>query len=116
MAIPGYFIEIVSTRVFEAAARKLLTPEDRRAIELLLAAAPLQGALMKRTGGFRKMRFARPSRREGKSGGTRVIYYFRSRSQRVYLLDIYPKGEKVALTRSEENELRQIARLLDGEE
>jgi len=34
----------------------------------------------------------------------------------VYLLDIYPKGEKVALTRSEENELRRIARLLDGEE
>lgn len=49
-----------STRVFEAAARKPLTPEDRR-----------------------------------------VIYYFRSRSQRAYLLDIYPKGERVALTRGE---------------
>jgi hypothetical protein len=62
------------------------------------------------------MRFRRPSRREGKSGGTRVIYYFLDRRDRIYLLLVYSKTAKDDLTRAEENELRKLARALEGEE
>jgi len=81
----------------------------------MLLEDPRRGQLIERTGGFRKMRFGRPSRREGKSGGTRVIYYFVDRRDRIYLLLVYTKTVKDDLTRAEENDLRKLARALEGE-
>ncbi len=109
-------IEFVATHAFEKSAKKLLTDEDRRELELLLLEDPRRGQLIERTGGFRKMRFGRPSRREGKSGGTRVIYYFVDRRDRIYLLLVYTKTVKDDLTRAEENDLRKLAGALEGEE
>ena len=77
---------------------------------------PRRGQVIERTGGFRKIRFGRPSRREGKSGGTRVIYYLADRRDRIYLLLVYSKTVKDDLTRAEENELRTLARALEGEQ
>ena len=108
-------IEVVSTHSFEAGAKKLLTEDDRRELELMLVEDPKRGQVIERTGGFRKVRFARPSRREGKSGGTRVIYYFLDRRDRIYLLLVYAKGVKDNLTRAEENELRKLAKALKEE-
>ena len=71
--------------------------------------------MIERTGGFRKVRFGRPSRKEGSSGGTRVIYYFKQPKDRIYLIDIYAKGAKDDLTRAEEQGLREVARVLEGE-
>jgi len=93
-----------------------LTEEDRRELELLLLDDPKRGQLIERTGGFRKVRFARPSRREGKSGATRVIYYFLDRRDRIYLLLVYAKGVKDDLTRAEENDLRKLARALEEQQ
>ena len=70
---------------------------------------------MERTGGFRKVRFARSSRREGKSGATRVVYYFVDQRDRIYLLFVYAKGVKDNLTRAEQNELRKLAKALEEE-
>ena len=82
---------------------------------MLLVEDPKRGQVVERTGGFRKARFARPSRREGKSGGTRVIYYFLDRRDRIYLLLVYAKGVKDNLTRAEENELKKLAKALEEE-
>ena len=82
---------------------------------MLLLEEPTRGQLIERTGGFRKVRFARPSRREGESGGTRVIYYLLDRRDRIYLLLVYAKGVKDDLTRAEENDLRKLARALEAE-
>lgn len=82
---------------------------------MLLLGDPRRGQVIERTGGFRKIRFARPSRREGKSGGTRVIYYLLDRRDRIYLLLVYAKGVKDTLTRAEENELRKLAKVLEEE-
>ena len=109
-------IEFVVTQGFESSAKKLLTEEDHRELELLLLEDPRRGQVIERTGGFRKVRFARPSRREGKSGGTRVVYYFLDRRDRIYLLLVYAKGVKDDLTRTEENELRKLARALEEEQ
>jgi hypothetical protein len=61
--------EFVATHSFETSAKKLLSEEDRRELELLLLEDPRRGQLIERTGGFRKVRFARPSRREGRVEG-----------------------------------------------
>ena len=82
---------------------------------MMLVEDPRRGQVIQRTGGFRKLRFARPSRREGKSGATRVIYYFVDRRDRIYLILAYGKGVKDNLTRTEENELRTLAKALEEE-
>jgi hypothetical protein len=115
MPLSETFVEFIATWMFEASAKKLLTEEDRRQLELMLLADPRRGQVMERTGGFRKVRFARPSRREGKSGGTRVIYYFIQRKDRIYLIEVYAKGVKDDLSRAEESGLREVARVLEGE-
>lgn len=107
--------EFIATHGFEASAKKLLDDEDRRALELLLLEDPWRGRLIERTGGLRKVRFARPSRREGKRGGTRVVYYFLARRSRIYLLLVYPKSVKDDLTRAEENDLKRLAQTLEEE-
>ena len=48
--------------------------------------------------------------------GTRVVYYFLDRRDRIYLLLVYAKGVKDDLTRAEENELRKLARALEEEQ
>jgi len=109
------YVQFIATPSFESSAKKVLTEEDRRKLELMLVADPRSGPVMERTGGMRKVRFARPSRREGKSGGTRVIYYFVQRAGRIYLIEVYAKGVKDDLTRAEENALRELARILEEE-
>jgi len=37
-------LEVISTRMFEAAAKKLLSEEDRRQLELMLVADPSRGS------------------------------------------------------------------------
>ena len=76
---------------------------------------PAAWPVIERTGGFRKVRFARPSRREGKRGGTRVIYYLLDRHGRIYLLLVYSKNVKDDLTRGEEAELWKLAQVLEAE-
>lgn len=82
----------------------------------MLLEDPRRGQVIERTGGFRKVRFARPSRREGKSGGTRVVYYYVERKDRIYLLLVYSKSVKDDLTRAEEDALRRLGRALEGEQ
>jgi hypothetical protein len=66
------------------------------------------GALIRGGGGIRKLRFALPG--TGKSGGTRIIYYWiRSRSQ-IYLLMAYPKSKKDNLSAGETAILRDIVK------
>ena len=54
--------------------RSLLTEAERAALVDLVAATPLIGTAL--GGGLRKFRFARPG--GGKSGGYRVIHYFKA--------------------------------------
>jgi hypothetical protein len=51
-----------------------LNDDDLRALERQLMDNPTAGAVMRNTGGVRKMRFAPPSRSAGKSGGFRACY------------------------------------------
>jgi hypothetical protein len=99
---------------FERAAKKLLSEEDRRAIESQLCENLESGQIMKRTGGFRKLRHARPG--EGKRGGLRIVYLADERAGFVFMALVYAKGDKATLTREEEDELRTMAAALLSEE
>ena len=101
---------VAETPEFSRRVTRLLSPVEREALVLALAMNPLAGDLIRGTGGVRKLRWARVGR--GKSGGTRVIYYFHSDNAPLYLLTIFGKGEKVDLTDEERNELAKVIGVL----
>jgi len=83
--------------------------EDYRSFQKDLASEPLQGAVLRGCGGFRKVRMAFPSAGIGKSGGARVIYLYIPEKQEIHLITVYGKSSKESLTQAEQNALRKIA-------
>ena len=101
---------VVETQPFKARANGRLTEDEVEAVITTLAKDPTRGALMKGTGGVRKLRVAIGGR--GKSGGARVIYYFYDRSMPVFLLSVYAKNEQDNLSKATRNEMAQVVRSL----
>lgn len=71
---------------------------------------PKSGDLIQGTGGLRKLRWR--SKGRGKSGGSRIIYFFRNTEIPLFLLTIFSKNEKVNMSNSEKNELAKMTKLL----
>ena len=90
-------------------ADKLLTEAQRRGVIDYLAAHPKAGDLLEGTGGIRKLRWGRDGR--GKSGGVRVIYYFKKQDNEIWLLTIYSKNEVESIPA---HVLRQIAKEIEN--
>ena len=90
-----------------------LTDSDLSRLQEELLANPTIGAVMKGTGGVRKMRFSFEHR--GKSGSVRVIYIDFKIWKKLYLLTAYPKNEKDNLSKAERNELKKLVEILETE-
>ena len=75
------------------------------ALEVDLIRHPEIGAVVKGGGGLRKVRWA--AKGHGKSGGVRIIYYWRTEAGEILLMAIYPKNEKENLSQSEITGLRK---------
>ena len=88
-----------------------LNDEDLRRLQEEILANPKIGAVMRGTGGVRKMRFAYEQR--GKSGSIRVIYIDFEIHEKIFLLTAYPKSEKDNLSQAERNELHQLVDVLE---
>lgn len=99
---------VIPARTFERQVKRFrVTKDELGRIIAELEQNPQQGELIPGSGGARKVRFA--GRGRGKSGGYRVVtalVSFRA-ADSLYLLAIYAKGDKVNLSRSEVNRLRQ---------
>ena len=104
----------IHTPEFEASAAETLDDGELRAAQLNLQENPEAGRLIAGTGGARKLRVA--TGRRGKSGGARVIYYYKSRAHTVYLLLAYSKSEADNLSAVGKKLLREILRAIDREE
>lgn len=86
-----------------------LPDDDYSVFQRELAADPETGDLIRGSGGFRKARMAFPSAGIGKSGGARVIYLYLADLQIIILVTLYAKARKADLSRSEENDLRNLS-------
>jgi hypothetical protein len=97
---------VVETPEFLSAAKKAgMTEEERDATIAFIAAHPDAGEIMPGTGGCRKVRIAREG--HGKSGGYRVVSYYTTASEPVFLLTVISKGKQSNLTKAQRNELRK---------
>lgn len=72
-------MRFVETPVFTRAVTSLLSDEEYRQLQLALLIRPEQGALIRGSGGLRKLRWGAQGR--GKRGGVRVIYYWHAGEQ-----------------------------------
>ena len=100
---------VVETSAFARRAEKLLSADEYDELIVLLAEKPEAGDEIPGTGGVRKLRFA--TQGKGKSGGTRVIYYFFDRENPLYAVFIYGKGEQADLA---PDQIKAVAALAAG--
>ena len=89
-------MRFVETSIFTAEVQNLLGEEEYRALKLALLFRPEQGALIKGSGGLRKIRWG--AKGKGKRGGCRIIYYPDKPRDVIYMLFIYPKSSQGDLT------------------
>lgn len=89
-------MQFVETSKFTQQIGDLLPDQRYRALQSELIARPTAGAVIRGTGGARKIRWT--TRGGGKSGGIRVIYYYSEDDATCYMLFAFSKTEKASLT------------------
>ena len=88
-------VSFIETKLFSHLLSDYLTDDDYAALQRALADAPERGAVIKGSGGVRKLRWSQPGR--GKRGGVRVIYYAKTHEEVIWLLTIYAKNEEQSI-------------------
>jgi hypothetical protein len=83
-------LEFIETPVYTATVDEYLDGEEQAALQWFLVQDPEAGAVVRGSGGLRKLRWRRTG--TGKRGGVRVIYYFRTRAEQIWLVMIYAKS------------------------
>ncbi|MBF0328997.1 MAG: type II toxin-antitoxin system RelE/ParE family toxin [Nitrospirae bacterium] len=96
----------VETKIFTRLLPDYLSDEEYKDFQTYLAANPVDGNIMQGTGGLRKARWK--SKGKGKRSGVRIIYYFHSAVDRIYLLTLYAKNEVTSLGPEECKALRKL--------
>jgi mRNA-degrading endonuclease RelE of RelBE toxin-antitoxin system len=98
----------VETTLFSKLLPDYLGDDEYRNLQNYLIERPDAGAIIQRSGGVRKVRWAAGGK--GKSGGVRIIYYWLKADYQIFLLTIYGKSEKSDLTA---DELKRVVKLIE---
>jgi hypothetical protein len=75
-----------------------------------LLQTPKAGAVMRGTGGVRKICWLAKSK--GKRAGARIIYFYAEKRQWIYLLFAYTKDTKLDLTEAEKKQFAKLVKEL----
>jgi len=75
---------IIETPIFTKLLTGLMSDDEYKDLQEALVTRPEMGALIKNSGGLRKLRWSLGGR--GKSDGVRVIYYWMSADDQLYML------------------------------
>ena len=83
-----------------------MTDDSYRQLQKELIKNPEIGSLIKGSGGIRKMRWN--TQEKGKRGGMRIIYYWITAEEQIYMLYAYPKSKQENLTPAQMNVLKKV--------
>jgi hypothetical protein len=109
-------LSFIELRPFADGWRELgLTDDDALALQMAILQRPKGFPVVQGTGGLRKMRFAPPNWRKGKSGAVRVGYAYLEKYGTVLLVIAYPKTEKDDLTPQEKQAIRRLLARVEQE-
>jgi len=98
-------VEFIEAAAFTKYVYDYLSEEEYSGLQSFLLQYPEAGKVVRGSGGVRKVRWAVSG--SGKSGGVRVIYYFKRQDDEIWLLTIYSKSEMDTIPA---HILRQIAK------
>ena len=101
-------MKFIETSVFTNDVRNLLSDEDYRGLQLALLLRPEQGRVIPGSGGLRKIRWK--AKGKGKRGGIRVIYYWITAADTIFMLLAYEKSAREDLTPTQARVLRRLVR------
>jgi hypothetical protein len=85
-------MEFIETSLFTRIIYNYLAEDEYLGLQMFLLRYPDMGVIVPGSGGVRKLRWAKKGR--GKSGGLRVIYYWKKSESEIWLLTIYGKSEQ----------------------
>jgi mRNA-degrading endonuclease RelE of RelBE toxin-antitoxin system len=105
-------LTFIETPVFTELVADLLDDKDYQQMQEHLLIHPVAGDLIIGTGGCRKLRWRVSGRKGGKSGGMRVIYYFKSFAEQVIFLLAYDHRSVDDLSPAQKRQLADIVRKL----
>lgn len=89
-------MEIIETPIFTRRIVNVLSDDEYGNLQWALVINPEAGAIIPGGGGLRKLRWAVSGR--GKRGGLRVIYYWYTQEEKIYMLLPYKKSGRDDLT------------------
>jgi mRNA-degrading endonuclease RelE of RelBE toxin-antitoxin system len=101
-------MQFIETPVFTKEVGDHLSDEEYRGLQLALALRPEQGSVIPGTGGLRKIRWK--AKGKGKRGGVRVVYYWITEEDKIYMLVLYGKSDQANLTPAQARVLRRLVR------
>lgn len=103
----AYFdaMEFIETSIFTKQVLKLLPDASYRILQSALMLNPGAGAIIKGSGGLRKIRWNLPG--AGKRGALRVIYYF-DQPETIYMLFMYKKNKQEDLNFEQVKILKKV--------
>jgi mRNA-degrading endonuclease RelE of RelBE toxin-antitoxin system len=102
-------MELIEATAFTKYVYDYLTEDEYLGLQSFLLQNPEAGKIVRGSGGVRKVRWAITGK--GKSGGVRVIYYFKKQDDEIWLLTIYSKNEVESIPA---HVLRQIAKEIEN--
>jgi len=86
----------IETSLFTKLLASYLSDDDYRGLQSYLLQKPDAGDIVRGSGGVRKIRWA--SQGKGKSGGVRVMYYWKKSDHEIWMLTIYSKSERATIS------------------
>ncbi len=100
----------IEASTFTKLIYKYLADDEYSELQNKLFKYPDFGKIIRGTGGVRKIRWAKKGR--GKSGGIRVIYYWKKSNDEIWMLTVYGKSETSSIP---SHVLRKIVEELKNE-
>lgn len=104
-------ITVFETTEFAKEASKFMSDENRQKFINFIAANPSSGDLISGSGGVRKVRWASDPTK-GKSGGSRVIYFYYNDDMPLFLFTAYSKSATDNISQGEKNALKVVVKQL----
>jgi mRNA-degrading endonuclease RelE of RelBE toxin-antitoxin system len=105
---------VKTTKVFDRAAKKILSDTAMEMLFDHLLAYPKSGDVISGTGGVRKLRWQTGKDNKGKRGGVRVIYFYQEVTL-VILITLYAKACKRDLTQGEKRDIKDMLPVIISE-
>ncbi len=102
-------MEFIETPTFMKQITSLMSDDTYKDLQAELIRNPEKGSLIVGGGGIRKIRWSLDDGR-GKSGGVRVIYYYKTARNQILMLFAYPKNVADNLSDKQTKALGAIAK------